>query len=213
MTTLRLVDEVVTPAGVSLGWEPRYRALDWLRGVAIALMVLDHVLVVIDPDHWLRLGLTRWSLPLFALLLGLLFRPGLRRRHLHLLAAAIPATLAGGAVGIGQPDVLVVILAALLLHQLPMHPWVLTAAGWIVATNLPIGWGGYEVGDVVLLIGLGRLVALSGAWLVVEDVIATDGRLGRGLVAIGRRPLTWYVGHLVVLAVLSRFLGFGPLTL
>lgn len=185
----------------------RDHRLDAIRGLAIVVMVLDHVLVQAVPGHWLRYTLTRASLPLFALVAGHLWRPGWRWRYAVVWLAAIPASIAGSLVNIAQPDVLVVILVGYVIvwavHEFPAH-WVLLVA--VVSLAIAeTGWqwdlAGYDPRWVGGLMLLGRVVDIAPLGEHLQRV--------RPLVVVGQWPLTVYVGHLVALVVAAWFLGFG----
>lgn len=174
----------------------RYGTLDRVRGLAIGLMVVDHALVAAGAGVGpIRLTLTRLALPLFLLLAGALWtRSALGRRHLEIGAAGLVATGLGLVVGIGQPDVLLLILGALVLMR-----WagpVLAGAAAIQATTWPMGWTGYEPGVVVVLVVLGHLYG-------ARPLDRLGQRLPAALEVVGRHPLGWYLGHLAVLALLK----------
>jgi hypothetical protein len=175
-----------------------------LRGLAVLLMVLDHSLVAGGhPGSLLRWTVTRAALPLFCVVAGALMparfrRPG--RRWVAVCTSAVVASVIGPAIGIRQPDVLV--LFAVLLPAAPWlwDRWRVTAACVAVIQPViwPMGWGGYEPGTVLALL-------FVGAWLGPVQLLERVGRvqvLERGpLPAIGRAPLRWYVGHLSVLCL------------
>ncbi len=71
------------------------------------------------------------------------------------------------------------------------HPGVTLTLGLISALYVPVGWHGYEPGLVLAWFCLGLLARLE--WFALGD------RLPVQLERVGRRPLIWYVGHLVVL--------------
>jgi hypothetical protein len=180
----------------------RLVGLDRARGLAIALMVLDHVLVVIDGPALVRLTVTRAALPLFALLIGALWRPGLRWRHVELIAAAVAASVLGPLAGLtATPDVLVVIAVALLLMPLAVRaPIPVLAASIIAPVTWPEAHTGYSVAVVLALILTGYLLR----WKIRDGVEHTS--LPAWLAVVGRYPLTWYLGHLTVLAALRAVL-------
>ena len=81
-----------------LGW------VDRLRGAAVLLMVLDHVLVQVAPGHLLRLTLTRLSLPLFLICAAHVWRGGMSSRRVRQLGFAVVAeTVLLGALEMAEP--------------------------------------------------------------------------------------------------------------
>lgn len=186
---------------------PRLVVLDVLRGVAIALMVVDHVLVVVDPNNWLRFTATRWSLPLFMLVAGALidlrgWPSNLRLVHLGALGF-IPWSM--WIPGMARLDVLLSIPLAILLVRALLRLTVgrvvpLTLAIGLLLSHLNIS-GRYFA-------GVGYDPALVGAWLAlgmvwIPPVVAASIPAGvvAGATWLGRRPLSVYVGHLAVLAL------------
>lgn len=180
-----------------LGW------VDGLRGAAIVLMVLDHVLVQADPDSFLRYSLTRLSLPAFMFAAAVVWRPLSWRRFASLTVAAVVEVLVSPP-GMPVPGIVAVILLVLLFIELLRWasprilelPGVLGVLGLLGALYQPWsgdidGWTGYEPGLVLAWWALGRLAAHELEPLAV--------RSPRWLRAIGRRPLWWYVGHLAAI--------------
>lgn len=172
----------------------RIKLLDVLRGLAILLMIVDHALVVFDAPEILRY-LTRPALPMFMMTMGYLIRPGWRIRHLELLVAALVSWPM--AVQLGIADVPILVVLALVLPLVVWgqgYPVVLAATGVMMMSVWPIDWVGYHPGTLVALIALGiilrdRQPEFDVSWGVVE--------------AIGRYPLTFYVGHLGALWALA----------
>jgi uncharacterized membrane protein len=197
------VTATLAPTGV------RLPALDLLRGVAVLLMVADHVLYAAGLHVW-RLGPTRIALPLFALLAGALFRPGLARRRLVELAVAaiLLAPPLEHLLGMPTPGILAVLLWCVLILQLvdldsrPTVLAVLTVAvlqpvTWPMVLWFPT-WNGYEPGTVLALMLVGQLARPYLAQLESRSRAAASS-----IERIGRYPLTLYVGHLLVLVVLT----------
>lgn len=179
----------------------RLDGVDRLRGLAVLLMVADHVALVAGAGGAWRLTVTRAALPLFCVVAGSLARPGRPGRRLGVVAAAgLAATVLGAPLGIGQPDVLFLLAGVLVLVRWvgprPGGPaWAAVAClGVIQATTWPMAWTGYEVGTVLALVLVGQVVAR-------RDLDQLGCRLPAVLAPVGRAPLWWYVGHLWVLLV------------
>lgn len=173
--------------------------IDRLRGLALVLMVLDHVLVQIDPSNPLRYTLTRLSLPLFMAASAAVWTPDIRTRRLVLLASAATVELvASSYLGMPFPGIMLVYLVAVvplsLWHEASSSAYWVAALGLIQALYLPVGWLGYEPGLVLAWWGLGRL----GSY----QLDRLGSRLPRCLASVGRWPAQLYAFHLLVLVAL-----------
>jgi hypothetical protein len=178
----------------------RWRALDQLRGLAIILMVLDHVLLQIEPTHSLRYTLTRLSLPLFMITAGTLYRPATPRRLARLAPAILVEATISTIVLESRPGIVTVYAIALLTTTATQHiprlgtPRALIAIGLLQTLLLPITWTGYQPGLVLAFVNAGRLINPASL-----PAMSPDSRLA----TIGRYPMTWYVGHLLVLIAIT----------
>jgi hypothetical protein len=187
----------------------RLRGLDVLRGVAVLLMILDHVLALVvfkgapaAELMWIRLTLTRLALPLFVGISGyLLARRGVvhdRKRQAQIWAAGVLVTVAFMGMGFPVPDVLFVLaLVHPLFGLVRRWPIVAGVVGALQFQYLMIPWQGYQPGTIVLYLSLGVLAATS------EVPQLRNALLER----VGASPLRWYVGHVAVLLVVSLFWG------
>lgn len=180
----------------------RVQGIDRLRGAAILLMVLDHVLVHVDYASPLRFTATRLALPAFVICAALVRPVGaaaLGRRRMLLLAGAVCAeAVLGPAAGLGTPGpVLLITLVLVAAPQLDRAPATFAVLGLIQALYLAprFGphWDGYQPGMVAAWWCVGRLVTdRERAW---------TEHLPRPLAVVGRHPLAWYLGHLAVIAL------------
>lgn len=176
----------------------RLEWLDRLRGLAIALMVLDHVLAVTDTsaELYLRLTVTRFALPLFMICAAHVWRPLSGRNARRLGLAAIAEVALCEALDFASPGIIAIYLGLMLglriAPRLAERPGVLLLFGLIQAAYVPLGWGGYEPGLVLTWWALGRLAA--------QELEAAGQWLPTWAATLGRHPLGWYVGHLAVLA-------------
>jgi uncharacterized membrane protein len=192
----------------------RDASLDRLRGLAIFLMIIDHILVVYlfcwswdSWAEWVRRTLTRFAMPLFMLVSGLLIarkgRPSLRRIPQVAFAALVLNQIFWNLpeLGFGAPEILATWLICLALYPLWVRfPIEMAVLGILQFVNWPITaswWLGYQPGEVLAFLALGALLARR------EDsaVLRAGHHLPRWLEPMGRWPLTWYTVHLLVLAV------------
>lgn len=173
----------------------RSSALDKLRGLAVALMVLDHLALFLEVLP-VRLTLGRLAMPLFFLVAGhLAYR--LSRRHG--LALVLGLALPWIAPWVDSPNVLLwwAVFSAVLVgaRYLSWSPVFYVAAALTFAAN---GWF-YDLGTSYEPYALLGLMALGQ--LLPRSSFAFADRLPGVFASIGRRPLTWYVGHVLVLVV------------
>lgn len=176
---------------------PRHDWIDRLRGLAIVLMVLDHLLVVIDPASPIRLTLTRLAIPLFMFCMAALYRPGLNAKRLAWMAAAAAAELATfPIIGMAGPGIMIGIIAVTVASwrwpSLARHGFAVAVVGFIAWHYLKV-----PSGVVVAWWGVGRIAP----WIEARSY---GERLPAFLATIGRHPLGWYIGHLAAIAVLVQ---------
>lgn len=202
----REYSEHVEPALASRG---RIGWVDGARGLSIVAMIVSHVgLVTGVTPGWFHLYVMRPVAPMFLLLLGMLWRPGFRRRHVQFIAAAIVAQAMAIYIGFALPNIFVVMGLVLLLMPLAVRWPVATLVLCILQVQFwphPEWWTGYPLGFALAF-------ALIGSKLPADGLVEAYGRLGSrlGLEGVGRRPMTWYLGHLALLsAVLLALSGRG----
>jgi hypothetical protein len=177
-----------------VGW------IDGARGLSIVLMIVSHVDLALGMPlgRGFHVYAMRPVAPVFIVLFAMLWRPGWRRRHWQLLAAAPIAQVCAWLLGWGVPNILVLLLFALLaMPAVERYPVVVAILGVNQLAFWPIGpgwWTGYSLGFVLVFLVIGRYVA-------DRRFIEAYGRLGEraGLARVGRQPLRWYLGHLVLL--------------
>lgn len=182
----------------------RLAGLDRLRGLGVVLMVVDHVLVVFGPSWapWVRLTATRASLPLFCLVAGSFVAGRAPRWERLALAsgAGMVASVIGAPIGIGQPDILLLLVPALVAAHYATRSddsgvWlVVLVVAILQPVTWPIPWPGYQPGVVAALVLVGAMVSRC-------DLDVSGWRLPAIFELAGRWPLALYVGHLAVLYV------------
>lgn len=179
-------------------------AVDVVRGCAVLLMVLDHVLVQVDPASTLRVGapwsITRLSLPLFMLACAAVYRRSTSTRW-RLTWVACAEMVLYELLEMPAPGIvllIVILLTFLDLFREPPYYW-LGVVGLVQALYVPVPWDGYQPGLVLAWFCLARLATTAGTF--VPAGTADRGMLVPALAWVGRHPLWWYLGHLVALAI------------
>lgn len=196
----------------------RDSSLDRLRGLAIFLMIIDHSLLLTMTYEtsaswmgWTRKTLTRFSMPLFMLVSGLLIArrgsPSLRRLPLVIVIAIVINVISWTEVGFGVPEILAVWLLCLPFYPLFVrYPIEVAALGILLTINLPITadwYEGYQPALVLAFLAMGALLHRTP-----ESPILKSGNYLPSLFGfIGRRPLLWYAGHLFILAIIGGILS------
>lgn len=172
----------------------RDRAVDALRGLAVLLMVLDHVLVQVEPLSPLRFTVTRLSLPLFVGCAATVHRGTMRpRRVAALLAVGLLEAVDNPWLHLGTPGpVLLIGGTALVMCWEPARSraGLLGALGLLQALYLPVAWSGYQPGLVLAWWVLG---------VVLVDALRPLAWRFDALAFVGRGPLRFYVAHLLIL--------------
>lgn len=168
--------------------------IDQARGLAVLLMILDHVLAVAAPGHLLRFTVTRLSLPLFIACVVAVPHRTRSGLSLRLLCGMGLELVLNPIIGLAIPGP--VFLLGML--GLAVGPWLASpipaALGLIQALYLPLPdvWTGYQPGLVLVWAFIGLYAA--------DELEQWAPRFPGWLATIGRRPLAWYTAHLVLLA-------------
>lgn len=184
-------------SGERVGW------VDGARGLSIAAMIVSHVgLATGSTPAWFHLVVMRPVAPVFLILLGLLWRPGFRRRHVQLLGGAVVSQLLALYLGFALPNILVVMALVLLVMPLAVR-WPQITLGLAVTSIVfwtPAFWSGYPLGFALAC-------AMAGHLLRPDGFVRAYGSFGSrlGLEVVGRWPLTFYLGHLLVLAAATNY--------
>lgn len=174
--------------------------LDKWRGLAILLMIADHVAYFHGPD-WLRQTLTRLSMPIFFILAG------------HLANRVSLRTLAIGATGfllpiyvtwIDNPNVLLWLAigsAVLAFSQhYPMVQYLTIILALTLMANYRIGeiFGSYHPAALLALMALGNLIP--------RYAFRCGDRLPGVFAFLGRFSLSIYIVHVVIFQIVSDLL-------
>lgn len=173
--------------------DKRIKALDDWRGVAVGLMIVDHVWFVTGLHEW-RTSITRLALPMFFVVSGMLLRSGVCNERRGLLLVCLGLLMPVAVPWIDNPNVLLWIgLGGLVLPVIgAVGELVIVIVGLTMQAN---GYGVMAAGySPYGLLGL----MVIGMWfrdirrMVPEVPGAVFGLMGRYALGI-------YVGHLLVL--------------
>lgn len=180
--------------------------LDYLRGLAVLLMLADHVVAVAEvPALEVVRLITRAALPGFALVVGSLSSRKLSpRRQIEWGGAAVVVTATMLALGLGLGGLLLVWLA---LGRYVARVWSPAAQAGALILALVVGANGFPwpvPGDYSppFVVGL----VLVGAYLGPSVLGQAGDRLPSWLGWFGRHALELYVGHLVFLLLIGVLL-------
>lgn len=183
----------------------RDAALDRLRGVAMVLMIVDHLLAWVNVGFCLRMTITRASLPLFMVVAGNLMAgrlfPSWRRAVELVFSAAVATWLVQGLPFMAPLDVLVSFCLTLLAWPAArLMPW-LSLVVCVVVMGLVHVSGGYSPVELLALMLVGALALDVGS-----PLYRWGGALPAAFGTLGQWPLTAYVGHLVVMRLAVLFM-------
>lgn len=172
--------------------------VDRLRGLAVAVMIVDHILHLVAPWHPARF-VTRVAMPLFALLAGHLARHPRLGRWVGLVLAGVAVALA--IPWIDNPNILCWLGGGMGIAYVVQYNRL--AASLVVAVALTLGANHYSV-----RIGSGfggpYVIALCvlGSQMARADFDWMGQRVPGWLAWAGRNALAIYIGHLAVLAII-----------
>jgi len=173
----------------------RIVALDACRGWALVYMLCSHTALGVLGWMWWPRGLG-WAL--FVVVAGSLWRPRLGKRYLQIVYGGVASMVPAVAMGLAFWNILlgwaVVLPVAFFLRRLPTL--------WLVVVAVQIHWlwpiGG-SPGLVMLAWLIGRTLGPSALGSSLAWVPSP-----RWLLWLSRYPLSVYVGHLWVLALVAR---------
>lgn len=172
----------------------RSAALDAFRGLAILLMIGDHVSLILGFDAY-RYTLGRAAMPAFFLLAGHL-AGRLSWRHVRIAAIGLALPLA--VPWIDSPNVLVLwSVGCLLLWGLRRWGAPVQLVAILALAAAANGWGALPFGRSYVPLALWGLMAVGAG--LPRTWFTWAGVLPAWVAAMGRHPIAWYVGHLLVL--------------
>lgn len=182
----------------------RIAGLDALRGLAVLLMVGDHVARWLQPwGSLFNVSLGRVAMPLFFILAGALSG---RLRWRHLWIGVVGLALPVAVPWVDAPNVLVWwALGSVLLYVVRwggVPAWVVVAVALTFAAN---GWVesglSFDGRDLFALMALGAMIGPVG--------LSWSSWLPSWLARVGRYPLTVYVGHLLIIQAVLLIGGWS----
>jgi uncharacterized membrane protein len=190
----------------------RILIIDAIRGLAIALMILDHSLFAIESIgmannivEYSRLSITRFSMPLFMIASGIIWKLyGLRiKRWIQVFILSILVNLAIRVLwsDFNNPEILFVwTLLAIGYRLIVRFPITVMIIGYTQFVFWPVSWGGYQPGELAIFLGVGVLIArapLDRTWKQIRFK-----KFLSALAFLGRYPLSIYSGHLISLSLI-----------
>lgn len=183
-----------------------------MRGLAIVLMIVDHVLSALESTglsnslvEYSRLTFTRFSMPLFMIasgavwgLYGLRFK---RWAQVVLWAVLVNALTRLLWPDFNFPEILMVwALIAICWRLVVRFPIITMIIGYTQTTYWQISWQGFQPGELVIFLAAGVIlsrVPIDGLWRERHTL-----KFLEPLSFIGRYPLMIYGGHLTILALI-----------
>lgn len=201
----------------------REQILDAMRGLAIVIMIIDHVLSLLESvgiQNILvensRLTITRFSMPLFMIASGIVWvRYGLKVKRwsqVFFLALILNAMMRLLWPDFNFPEILLVwSVLAIFWRVIVRYPIITMIVGYTQTTFWQIPWQGFQPGELLIFLSVGALIGkipLENLWRERRTA-----KLLEPLALVGRYPLAIYGGHLFLLAVIvaavnGRFTSF-----
>lgn len=189
----------------TLDARPRLVELDRLRGLAILLMIADHLAIVVGTPI-VRVTAGRLAIPIFFVIAGHLAGHRLSWRHLQIGALGLVLPLVVSFVD--SPNVLLWwALGCVVLYGWQRLHWpvwglivlalTLGANGWVVTP----GDRSYNPLDLLGLMALGRGMG--------PELFTFGRRLPAWVGSLGRCPIRWYVVSSLLLQLVLVVLGRG----
>jgi len=190
----------------------RLLILDAMRGLAIVIMIIDHVLAALESIgvgsnvvEYSRLSVTRFSMPLFMIASGIAWtRYGLRFTRwaqVVLWAVVINSLTRLLWPDFNFPEILAIWAAlAIAWKFIRRFPIITMIIGYTQTTYWQIPWQGFQPGELAIFLGVGVLlskVSLDFLWRERRT-----SRLIKPLAVVGRYPLTIYGGHLIAITLI-----------
>lgn len=192
--------------------------LDFFRGIAISLMIIDHIIVFFASINFtnnffdiLRETLTRYSMPLFMIISGfLLANHGLSiKRWLRVFLTSIILNLLIFFYWkeFNFPEILLIwSLITIFTKLLIKFPIFILISGLIQYQYFPINYPAYQPGIIMLFLSIG---VISSSRILHGDLIdkVIKYNFFRPVIFIGRYPLSIYFSHIFILIILLNLIS------
>ena len=197
--------------------KPRLLILDAMRGLAIVIMIIDHLLASLESlgiesnfVEYSRLSATRFSMPLFMIASGIAWRLyGLRfTRWTQVVVWALVINLLTRALwpDFNFPEILAIWAALAIAWKLfTRFPIITIIIGYTQATYWQIPWQGFQPGELAIFLGIGALLSRSSLDSLWRE--PRTSKLVKPLSVVGRYPLTIYGSHLIVITLIVGVLN------
>lgn len=172
--------------------------IDRLRGVAISLMILDHLFIITHAPTFTRLTITRLAMPLFFLISGhLAKRVSWRLPVIGFIGLLIPAV----AIWIDSPNVLFWFAVLAPIVVLIRDNRVITSL--VILFALTFSTNRYSLGIGSSYDPIGLFAIMCFGTLIKRESFNVFNRLPAFFGKIGHYPMTIYISHLVILGALT----------
>lgn len=201
----------------------REQILDAMRGLAIVIMIIDHVFSLLESVgiqnivlENSRLTVTRFSMPLFMIASGIVwYRYGLKVKRwsqVFFLALVLNAMMRLLWPDFNFPEILLLwSVLAIFWRVIVRYPIITMIVGYTQTTFWQISWQAFQPGELLIFLSAGVFlgkISLDSLWRERRT-----SKLIKPLAFIGRYPLRIYGGHLFLLAVIvaavnGRFTSF-----
>jgi hypothetical protein len=189
------VDRVGPEDGSERPVSDRILSIDALRGIALLYMLVSHTAIGAGVGWWPR-GV---GFMLFVVVAGSLYRRRLGRRYIEIVGAGILSIPASLDLGLNGFNILLAWGVALPVLWVLTRSRLLAVVIVVVGSQLLWWWplGGSNPGLVLLGWAIGYVLGRDRLAITLRGLPTPSW-----LLWIGRHPLTFFVGHLWVLAAI-----------
>lgn len=191
--------------------------LDFFRGIAISLMIIDHILVFFasikfanDFFEIIRETLTRYSMPLFMIISGfLLAKYGIsikRWLQVFITSIVLNVIIYFYWTDFNFPEILLIwSLLTIFTKLIIKFPIFILISGLIQYQYFPVNYEAYQPGIILLFLSIG---VISSNRILHGDLLdkVIKYNIFRPLIFIGRYPLSIYFSHILILIIILNLI-------